>query len=449
MEPPKPASNNGKKEDEIAASLEKQSSPQALNVRSPEVQEIIGRPPHWLVRGGTVAFFGMLILILTVAAVIKYPATLNARLKIKAINAPKAIQSNITAKLVKLNVKNGTWIQKGTVLGWLESSASHKQVLEISVLVDSMYKWLQKSNYERLKTVQLKQFTDLGELQPSFQSFVQKYRIFTSYLPDSFYYKQRQLLKHEIRYNQMLLEKLKEQKKVLKQQYKLAKEAFKMQKKLAEQGVISSKKMSVQKSKLLNSRLPLINVKSAIINNHITRNLKKKELQKLNKKINKQKSVFLQALNTLKSAVKAWKEKYFLTAPISGKCIYTGIVQVNQTIIGGQEVFFIKPQSISYFGVMRIGQHSFGKIHKGQKVLVRFNGYPAYEFGTVTGKIAYLSDFPVQDSLFVAKVRFEDLVTSYNRKIPPTNGMTGKAEIILQDMRLLERFYNNIAKQIK
>ena len=39
-----------------------------LSVRSEEVQEIIGRPPHWLVRGGIGALFGVLALIFIAAS---------------------------------------------------------------------------------------------------------------------------------------------------------------------------------------------------------------------------------------------------------------------------------------------------------------------------------------------------------------------------------------------
>src|SRR5699024_9339220 len=110
----------------------------------------------------------------------------------------------------------------------------------------------------------------------------------------------------------------------------------------------------------------------------------------------------------------------------------------------------IQPANTSFFGEMIVSQRSFGRIQKGQKVLVRFSGYPSKEYGTVTGKIAYLSEFPVRDSSFIAKVNFPNgLMTNYGRKLPPTNGMTGQAEIVTQDMRLIERFYNNIAEQIQ
>lgn len=82
--------------------------------------------------------------------------------------------------------------------------------------------------------------------------------------------------------------------------------------------------------------------------------------------------------------------------------------------------------------------------------MVRFSGYPYPEFGSEYSEVEYFSKFPVRDSLFFAKVHFpEGLLSSYGHEIPPRNGMTEQAEIIKQDMQLLERVYNNITKELR
>jgi HlyD family secretion protein len=99
---------------------------------------------------------------------------------------------------------------------------------------------------------------------------------------------------------------------------------------------------------------------------------------------------------------------------------------------------------------MRLSQYSFGKIHEGQKVLVRFSEYPYQEFGAVSGRVSYLSAIPVSDSLFLAKVRFSHgLMTTDGKKLPPTNGMAGQAKIITKNRRLLERLYDSITSQLQ
>lgn len=162
-------------------------SQEDLEVQSPEVQEIIGRPPHWLVRGGITAFMAVLALIVIAASVIKYPEVITAPLKLTAINAPKKLESEISGKLVKLHYENNERIEEGAIVAWLESTANHKNVIDLSAMVDSMRSWLQADKLRRFRSVDIEKFSDLGELQGQFQSFEQAYRKFITYFPGGFY----------------------------------------------------------------------------------------------------------------------------------------------------------------------------------------------------------------------------------------------------------------------
>ena len=170
----------------------------------------------------------------------------------------------------------------------------------------------------------------------------------------------------------------------------------------------------------------------------------------LDRRIEEQQLVFLQYLNLMKSAIDEWKRIHMIIAPFSGRVVFAGIVQENQTVVAGQELFYIQPGNTTWFGELSVSQQSFGRVEEGQRVLVRFNGYPYHEFGSVYGEVEYFSQFPVSDGHFFAKVHFLDgLLSSYGHYIQPRNGMTGQAEIITQDLRLLQRLYNNITKELR
>ena len=421
-----------------------------LEVRSAEVEEIIGRPPHWLVRGGTAAFMAVLALIFIAASVIKYPEVITAPLKLTAINAPKTLESEINGKLVKLHYENNQQVEEGTIVAWLESTADHLSVIELSVRMDSMRGWLQTGELEQFRSVKIEKFSDLGELQSQFQSFEQALREFITYLPGGFYSQQLEILKEDLDYNRRLLKKLKEQKTIQEVSLKLAQKEYEMQKMLIKRDLTAPIDLEQAKNDVATSRLPLKKTESSIINNHVSKAEKKKELMELNKQIKEQRSVFLQALNSMKSAIELWKSNYFVISPIEGQLVYAGIPQENQTLQEGQIIGYVQPANTHFFGQLAVSQRSFGKIKEGQEVLVRFSGYPDHEFGSVTGRIDYLSEFPVQDSVFMAKVIFpNEFITNYGRQITPVDGMRGKAEIITQDMRFVERIYNNLTKELR
>lgn len=146
-----PTSPNDPQIEETSITRQDEDNHQALSARSTEVQEIIGRPAHWLVRRGIAGLFGIVILILLAAWVIKYPDAIKAPLQLTAINAPKMLKSNVNGKLVKLLVKNNTHVKRGQILAWLESTASHRQVLALSRKVDNMRQWIKIISSRSLK----------------------------------------------------------------------------------------------------------------------------------------------------------------------------------------------------------------------------------------------------------------------------------------------------------
>lgn len=422
----------------------------SLEVRSEEVQEIIGQPPHWLIRWGITIFFGILVTLLAVSWLIKYPEIIKVPLKLTAINSPKRLNSRINGKLIKLLVGNNQTVRKGKALAFLESTAKHEEVLQLAAYTDSLSSWMEQKQMGLFKNALSVNYSHLGELQSSFQIFEKSRRQFVAYLDDGYYLRQRQALLQELDYTRSLLEQLSREKELKETDYQLAKEEYEVQKKLAEEGVIAPLELKAEESKLLSRRVPLQQIESSIINNHAAQTAKQKELMELDQQIAEQEAIFLQALNTLKSSVSEWLTRYVIVAPFEGKVIYSGILQENQQVKPDQELFYLIPDNTNYFGEASISQQSFGKIQTGQRVLVKFDGYPYQEFGSATGTVSYLSDIPVRDSVFLAKIDFENgLQTSYGKKLTPVSGMSGTAEIITQDMRLIERFYNNIRKELE
>lgn len=401
-------------------------------------------------RWGVTGFFGVLGLILLSASVIKYPEVVHAPLRLTAVDAPQSLESRIQGKLVHLPVENSQMVREGEILAWLESTANHNHILHLEETVNAIQKWLREDSLDQLDALDTAQFTSLGEIQQMFQSFEQAYREFISFLPGEFYSRQRTILIQELNYTRDLLQKLHEQKEIQQQEYDLAEREARMQRQLAENGHISAMELARSESELSCRQLPLQQTESAIINNFISQVSKEREIMDLDKRIDEQQFMFLQSVLLLKSAIEEWKISYLITAPFDGKVVYAGILQENQTISTGQALFFIQPDNTNFFGELAVSQLSFGKIEQGQQVQVRFTGYPYHEYGSVFGEVNYFSDFPVQDSLFFAKVNFPDgLVTNHGREITPRNGMTAQAEIITQDMRLLERVVNNITKELR
>ena len=95
-----------------------------------------------------------------------------------------------------------------------------------------------------------------------------------------------------------------------------------------------------------------------------------------------------------------------------------------------------------------------GKVKEGQSVNVKFDNYPYMEFGMVRVQIKNISLVPVtienNKKAYMLEVGFPTaLDTNYGKTLEFSQEMTGTAEIITEDFRLLDRFLNPIRAVIK
>jgi multidrug efflux pump subunit AcrA (membrane-fusion protein) len=417
--------------------------------RSEMVQEIVSNKPGFLIRYGIVFFLGILILLVAACWFIQYPDIINTNAKLTSINAPKEVRTKTQGKLIKLFAKENEQTQAGTVLGYMESTANHTEVLTISENIDAAQSLLAKDKISQMFPFLHTTYQNLGELQLQYQTFEQSYNSFRNYLSGGFYLSKINMLNKDLAFLQKMHNNLLEQKGLSAEDLNLSQKTFNANRSLNEEKVISDFDYRNENSKLIGKKLSLPQISSSIISNEAQQNEKLKEIAELQNTIAKQKSIFIQTLNSFKSQIEDWKKKYLLIAPIDGKIAFATFLQENQQLKAEQVVCFINPENTEYYAEIYIPQTNFGKVRAGQEVLLKFPSYPFQEYGSVNGKIDFISNINT-DSGYVAKVILQNgLNTTYKKKVQFRDGLQAQGEIITQDMRLLQRFYYNIIKQVK
>jgi HlyD family secretion protein len=268
------------------------------------------------------------------------------------------------------------------------------------------------------------------------------------FISNGFYLRKRTMLQTDLSNMTRLHTILKEQQMLLEKDVALSKQTFDANESLAKDKVISALDYRNEQSKHIAKQLSLPQIKSAIVNNESQQNDKRKEIAELENQIIVQKNNFIQALQSLISQFQQWEFKYLLKAPIEGTVQMAGFYQQNQFIKNGQLLFYVQPDSMQYYTEMFIPQYNFGKVTVGQDVLLKFQAYPYEQFGSVSGKIEFISTTPT-DSGYLAKVTLpKGLTTNYGKTIQYQYGLFAQADIVTENMRLLERFYYNIRKQL-
>jgi len=422
-----------------------------------EIDEIISSKLPRIVRWGTVYFFFMLLLIGIICWFIEYPDIVVASAKLNSINAAKEIITKTDGKIVKILVKENEKVAAGQILGYMESTAKPQSVLQIHSQVDSMITLIEENKTDEIikyfptSTYSFEKGKEniLGELQSSYQAFIQAFILFKDYLSKGFFFKKKRMLLTDMQNIVKLHGILIDQKKLMQKDLSLSNETFNANESLAKDKVISSFDYRNEESKLIAKQLSLPQINASIVSNESLQNEKKKEINELENQIIVEKNTFIQALLTMKSQIQGWETKYLLKAPVSGTVSFSGFFQENQEMKAGQPLFYVQPVNTSCFVEMLVSQYNFGKVKQGQEVLLKFQAYPSEQYGSVVGKIDYINTIPT-DSGYLAKVILPNgLITNFKNPLLYRNGLVAQADIITEKMRLLERFYYNIAKQFK
>lgn len=104
-------------------------------------------------------------------------------------------------------------------------------------------------------------------------------------------------------------------------------------------------------------------------------------------------------------------------------------------------MFSVVPQSTkNYIAKVKAPAKNSGKIKVGQDVNIRLANYPDREFGVLRGKVQNISLLPDKDgNLLLDVILSNGLETTYHKKIVFQQEMSGTADIITEDLRLLER----------
>ena len=414
-------------------------------VNSEEVQEIISRPPKWLVSWGLTLLLGVLLILVLGSWLIHYPDIITVPITLTSTDAPRPVVVRAEGKLMKLLVKDGQRVLKSQVIAYSESIADHEQIIKLAIEMDQISQRISNNSWTSIEDFEVLPYTQLGELQNDFQTFNQKLIELKSFLDGGFYLQKQKLLIEDQKDLTILGKVFSDELVLQNKYYELAKNEFQSQEKLYASKAISLLEYKREKAKLLSFQMPIKNLAASIVQNRSAQTVKQIELLELENAIQEHKAGILQSFQTLKSKIDNWRQRYILTAPIAGKVSFSAPLQEQQYLIAGQELMTVEPPTSSFQGLVKIPQTNMGKLKEGQTVFIKLDGFSYREYGMVEGNLSQISVTPGKDSAYWGYVKLPNkLKTRYGHTLSYRNGLKGQAEIITADRRLAERLMSTI-----
>lgn len=418
-----------------------------LQLRSESVQDIFSQPPNWMIRWGNTLVLGILGMILLMSYFIKYPEFVPSSIIVTSQNPPEKLESRINSKIEKILVKNQQEVKKNDILMILQSTANYQDVLRLKKLVDSISP-NQIFSFPINETSNFK----LGELQSDYNTFAKAFQ------DEKLYAKLQPYAPEDVAANQGLSEyngriaTLKQQLSLENAKFDLSKKNFSRSQSLFDQGVISKMELENEKIKYLQAEqnLKTINISLSQMQEGISNFNKTKSGASINAQKDKSnyESQTLQMLEQLRKSLKQWEQSYLLISSTNGIVSFQQFWGENQFIKTNDAVLSILPtDKMAVVGRMQVPSVNSGKIVPGEKVLIKLDNYRFQEYGIIEGKVQNISLSPDEKgNYYVDVILPKGLKTSYNKRLPFDKELKGNAEIVTEDLRLIERFFYQIRK---
>ncbi|MEE9364392.1 MAG: HlyD family secretion protein [Cellulophaga sp.] len=158
-----------------------------------------------------------------------------------------------------------------------------------------------------------------------------------------------------------------------------------------------------------------------------------------------------QSFYQLKKSIKDWEKQFVIKSPSNGKVSFLSFWNKNKTVKKGDLIFTITPsKNTNYIGKIKAPATNSGKIKEGQTVQIKLVRYPSEEFGEINGTIQSISIIPDEDGNYLIDIELPRvLITSYGKTIEFRHEMKGSANIITEDLRLIERFFYQLKNIVK
>lgn len=410
-----------------------------IELRSEEIQEVFEKMPSWTIRFGSFIVLMALVLLFFISWLVKYPDIITAQISVTTNTPPEKITARISGKIEAILVSNNDNVSKGQPIAVLESSAKYSDVFLLKAILDSIDISTSRFPFEKMKSAQL------GDIESSFAMFQKEY--LSNQLNEKLHPFQvvGEAQSSELVQLRERLNLLEAQKSINLNEMELQKEDLKRYEGLYSKGIISSQELDKHKLEYLQayrgykSLLSTISqTKSSV--NELNKNSKTTEIEAEKETVNLERNL-MQSFYHLKNEMKNWQLNHVFYSSCDGKISFLEFWAPNQSVSAGDNVFTIVPfNENEYIGKLKASAQNSGKIKTGQEVHIRLLNYPDREFGIIEGTVKNISLISDKDGNILIDVALpKGLMTSYKKRISFQQEMIGKADIVTEDLRLLER----------
>ncbi|MBC6995372.1 HlyD family efflux transporter periplasmic adaptor subunit [Neolewinella lacunae] len=411
--------------------------------RSQDMEEILGTPPTWIARWGTVVLMVIMVLLILLASVYTYPDVVTGRLTLTTIDPPRPLRARQDFMIDRIEAKNGDSVAASQVIVVARTQADF---FDVSTLDNRLFLPGDESD-QGLAEFSIPDSWNLGEIKEAVYEFQEKQEIYKNL-------KERRLdglttreLQQKIVAQELTVRQERQRQGALEDELERTRERLSREEQLAADGLdnreqlnLARRNVEIAEDRLQASRTL---VRTASFDIELMRNQIESYRDGVPSTLLQAASDLRNSYDALRAAVSGWMQNYTVMSPVRGMLLLNRDIRPGAFILRGDDIATIIPANPGdMIGRIRLPVRGSGSVANGQKVMVRFDSYPFLEYGSVEGRVVQKNDLQ-QDGFISVEVSFpKELLTTTGNRLVASPLMEGEASIITDEKPLLRRFFD-------
>ena len=427
-----------------------------IEIHAEEVNDILSRPPAWILRWGISLFFAIIAVLFVGSIFFRYPDVITAPASISSTNLPVHLRAKTGGKIERFLVREGDAVSPGTITAIIESATNFQDFQTLQQLCSSFRHQLAQP--EMITSANFPLHLNLGSIQSAYIQFLKSLSDYKTLLQADYHARKMALIRKQMVAQQEIWRQGERQLSNFEEQYLIQQGIYARDSALFAKGIIPEAEMEQSRLKRLATAQQYEGLKSSITGMRLTLLQSEQMIFELMQEQNDRRLLYEHALtgsfDNLISQMAQWEQTNLMVSPIEGKAVFTQYWQEHQHVNAGDVVLTIVPQEkAGISGKLYIPVQGAGKVNIGQQVNIKLDNFPCMEFGMVEASITHISAIPADISgvrMIIADVHFpRGLITNYHLSVESGEEMNGMADIITEDISLFARFVNPIRHVFK
>jgi len=409
---------------------------------SSEFRDALNEPSGWLVSWGIIAIIALLLMVFLGSFLYKYPDTINTSVTITTVNPPISMVGKVNGKIDKIFVSDGQEVKSKDILVLIENTASFKDVQQLKGDLEHLKDWLLGGRI--LPDVKMNRNLSLGPVQDPYSALLEDYDLYCLHTNRMYFSEKRSSKRKQIMLYEGYRRNMAAQNVVLKRELDLTQKRFLRDSTLHIDKVISDDDFDNARITYL-QKLYVFQVAEA---NLYDVTIKIEELQEgvlgleenESVQVGNLRSSIQKKLNVLLATLAAWEESYVIKSPIDGRVSLSKFYASGlNTTVGETIVSVIPKDSTVLVARAETSMTNAGKLEPGLKVNIKLENYPYLEYGMLKGTVKHVSTLSENKTYYVNIALDNGLKTTLRKNLQFSQRMSGTAEIITKNRRLIER----------